>query len=68
MPVYITKLPKAKHDAPEWQAAIEAPILVEENDSHTMFVRIGVMRALNRHHQSAPKARRKRAKAYKIVK
>ncbi|MGY4285206.1 hypothetical protein ACVWXO_004426 [Bradyrhizobium sp. LM2.7] len=27
---YITKLPKAEHDAPEWQAAMEALILVAE--------------------------------------
>jgi hypothetical protein len=25
---YITKLPKSEHEAPEWQAAIEALILV----------------------------------------
>jgi hypothetical protein len=32
---YITKLPKAEHDAEEWQAAM-------------LFARIGVMKALNR--------------------
>ncbi len=46
---YITKLPKAEHDAPEWQAAMEALILVAERDGPTMLARIGVMRALNRH-------------------
>jgi hypothetical protein len=46
---YITKLPKAEHDAPEWPAAMEALILVAEKDGPTMFARIGVMRALNRH-------------------
>jgi hypothetical protein len=46
---YITKLPKAEHDAPEWQAAIEALILVADRGGPTMFARIGVMRALNRH-------------------
>jgi hypothetical protein len=35
---YITKLPKAEHMTPEWQAAVEA----------LMFARIGIMRALNR--------------------
>jgi hypothetical protein len=29
---HITKLPKAEHDAPEWQAAIEALMLVVELD------------------------------------
>jgi hypothetical protein len=45
---YITKLPKAEHDAPEWQAAIEALILVADRGGPTMFARIGVMRALRR--------------------
>jgi hypothetical protein len=47
--LYITKLPKAEHDADEWQAAMEALILVAELGGPTMFARIGVMRALNRH-------------------
>ena len=45
---YITKLPKAEHDAKEWQAAMEALLLVAEQGGPTMFARIGVMRALNR--------------------
>jgi hypothetical protein len=47
---YITKLPKAEHDAPEWQAAMEALILVATLDGPTMFARIGIMRAPNRRH------------------
>ena len=47
---YITKLPKAEHEAAEWQAAMEALILVATSGGPTMFARIGVMRALNRHH------------------
>jgi hypothetical protein len=46
---YITKLTKATHEAAEWQAAMEALILVVELGGPTMFARIGVMRALNRH-------------------
>ena len=46
--LYITKLPKAEHDAVEWQAAMEALLLVAEHDGPTMFARIGIMRALNR--------------------
>jgi hypothetical protein len=45
---YITKLPKAEHDAEEWQAAMQALLLVAEQDGPTMLARIGVMRALNR--------------------
>ena len=47
--LYITKLPKAEHDADKWQAAMQALILVAEHNGPTMFARIGVMRALNRH-------------------
>jgi len=46
---YITKLLKAEHDADEWQAAMEALLLVAEQDGPPMFARIGIMRALNRH-------------------
>lgn len=46
---YITKLAKAEHDAPEWQAAMQALLLVTEHGGPTMLARIGVMRALNRH-------------------
>jgi hypothetical protein len=45
---YITKLPKAEHDADEWQAATEALLLVAEQEGPPMFARIGVMKALNR--------------------
>jgi hypothetical protein len=47
---YITELPKAEHDADQWQAAMQALLLVAEHDGPTMFARIGVMRALNRGH------------------
>ena len=46
---YITKLPKAVHSAPEWQAAMGALILVADLGGPTMFARIGIVRALNRH-------------------
>src|SRR5580704_103530 len=47
--LYVTKLLKAEHEAPEWQAAMEALILVATLGGPTMFARIGMMRALNRH-------------------
>jgi hypothetical protein len=47
--LHITKLPKAEHDAAEGHAAMEALLLVAELGGPTMFARIGVMRALNRH-------------------
>jgi hypothetical protein len=47
---YITALPKKEADAADWQAAIEALMLVVELGGPTMFARIGVMQALNRGH------------------
>jgi hypothetical protein len=47
---YITGMPKKEADVPEWQAAIEALMLVVEFCGPTMFARIGLMQALNRHH------------------
>jgi hypothetical protein len=48
---YIQKLPKAEQQLEEWQTAVEVMILVaESNGGPTMMARIGVMRALNRHH------------------
>jgi hypothetical protein len=46
---YITRLPEAEREAAEWQAAMEALILVATSGGPTMFARIGVMRRLNRH-------------------
>ncbi|MEH2506417.1 hypothetical protein V1290_005228 [Bradyrhizobium sp. AZCC 1578] len=56
---YIMDLPKAEHSAPEWQAAMEALILVAESGGPTMLARIGVMRALNRHVERVFNADRK---------
>jgi hypothetical protein len=42
------KLPKAEQDLEEWQAAVEALLLVVELNGPTMMARIGIMRALNR--------------------
>jgi hypothetical protein len=47
---YITALPAKEAALPEWQAAIEALILVADLGGPTMFARIGVMKALNRGH------------------
>src|SRR3979409_212375 len=40
---YITKLPKSEHTTAEWQAAMEALILVATLGGPTMFARIGIM-------------------------
>jgi hypothetical protein len=64
-PLYTSPKPKAEHDAQEWQAAMEALMLVAEHDGPTTFARIGVMRALNRHVERIfdPAAQKKPAKA-----
>jgi hypothetical protein len=41
---HITSLPRAEAKLPEWQAAIEALILVADLNGPTMFARIGVMK------------------------
>ena len=65
---YVTALPKAEHDAADWQVAMETLLLVAERDGPEMLARIAVMKALNRHHPtSVPAPRRKRAKAFLIV-
>jgi hypothetical protein len=46
---YITALPKADHDAADWQVAMETLMLVAERDRPEMLARIGMMRALYRH-------------------
>jgi hypothetical protein len=50
---YITALPKAEHDAADWQVAMETLLLVAVRNGPEMLARIAVMKALNRH---APKA------------
>jgi hypothetical protein len=42
-------LPKAEHSTAEWQAAMEALMLVATLGGPTMMARIGMLRALNRH-------------------
>jgi len=39
---YITKLPNAEHEAPEWQAAMTALMLIAERDGPTMLAWIHV--------------------------
>jgi hypothetical protein len=48
---YIQKLAAAEQQIAEWQAAVEAMLLVVELNGSTMMARIGIMGALNRHVQ-----------------
>ena len=47
---FLMDLPPRERIQPYWLDAIEALVLVAEKNGPTMFARIGVMRALNRHH------------------
>jgi hypothetical protein len=49
---YIIALPKAEHDAADWQVAMETLLLVAERDGPETLARIAVRKALNR--QSKP--------------
>ena len=49
--IYIQKLPKAEQLLEEWQAAVEALLLVVELNGPTMMARIGLLRASNRNVQ-----------------
>ncbi len=46
---YITKLPKAEHDATEWQTAAHCLMEAAERGGPVSFARLGVMQALTRH-------------------
>jgi hypothetical protein len=50
---------KAEQDLAEWQAAVEALLLVVELSGPTMMARICVLRALNRHIERVFDASRK---------
>ena len=65
---FITTLPKAEQDTPQWQTAAEMLLLVAERGGDPMFARMAMMKAL--HHRdphAAMKPRRKRVKTYKTV-
>jgi hypothetical protein len=63
---YITKLPKAEHEAPEWLAAAQALLLVAERGGPTMLARM--MRALIAGKPDPePVTRRERAKRYRVI-
>jgi hypothetical protein len=64
---FIQMLPKAMQDRPEWQAAVQALLLVVEHDGDTLPVRIGIVRALNASDPTKPQTRRKVARNNKVI-
>jgi hypothetical protein len=63
----ISALPAATQNQTEWQAAIEAPILVAEHGGDTLLPRIAMMRALNAGKPQPTIVRTKRIKTYRII-
>src|SRR5215471_6959687 len=64
---FIQMLPKATQDRPEWQAAVQALLLVVEHDGDTLPVRIGIVRALNASNSTEPQTRRKVERNNKVI-
>jgi hypothetical protein len=65
---YITALPKAEQQAPQWQLAAEMLLFVAERGGDPMLPRIAVMKALHhREPQTALPERRRRAKRYTLI-
>jgi hypothetical protein len=64
---YIQQLPAADQTKPHWQTATSILITVAEGRDFVMHARIAMLRAIN-HGRPAPiEPRRKRAKAFKII-
>jgi hypothetical protein len=62
------KLPKTEQEATPWQTAAEVLMLVGEHGGDPMMAHIAMMPALHRHEPKPASApRRKRAKAYRII-
>jgi hypothetical protein len=64
----ITRLPKAKHNRPEWRLAAAMLMQAAEDGAPVMLAEIAMRRALNVDGKPGPpEPRRKRAKKYRIV-
>jgi len=46
---YISRLPKAEHEATEWQTAVQCLMQAADNAAPIEFAHIGMLQALNRH-------------------
>jgi hypothetical protein len=64
---YIKRLPKAEHDKPHWQTAIDILIKAAEGRDFLMHARIGMLQALNFGKVVEKVERRKRTKSYRII-
>jgi hypothetical protein len=66
---FVATLPEHEQRLPHWQTAAELLLMVGDRGGDPMMVRIALMQALNPGKPPpATERRRKRAKAYRIVK
>lgn len=63
---YIMALPVKARQSEAWLAAAEALLMAAEDRGPLLHARVGMLRAIH-HGRPAPEPRRKRAKAFKIV-
>ena len=64
---YIASLTRKEAEGDHWQAAIEALIMAAEDRGPLLHARVGMLRALNHGKAVETPVRRKRAKAYQII-
>lgn len=65
---FIQKLPKAEQQKPHWQIATEILIGAAEGRDFLMHARIAMLKAINADKpRPEPTPRKKRAKAYRII-
>ena len=61
------EVPKSEHGLKQVQAAAHCVTEAAENGGPMMFARMGMMQAINRHHQHRTELRRKATEKYRLV-
>ena len=61
------EIPQSEHRMKEVQAAAHCVTEAVENNGPMMFARMGMMQAINRHHQHRAEPRPKATKKYRLV-
>jgi|ERR1035438_9968129 hypothetical protein len=61
------EVPKSEHGMKQVQAAAHCVTEAAENGGPIQFARIGMMQAINRHHQHRTELRRKATKKFRLV-
>jgi hypothetical protein len=65
---YVAQLPEDEQHLAHWETAAEMLLMAAKGEGPVMHARIGMLRALHAGRpKAAPARRRKRAKAYKVI-